>query len=313
MSGPLDDIGPSPARVDGGHSPPTAVSAARKALTAPLEERAQPEQPRTHNPWGGEEQVDNTTTTPPVSRNAKIASAVALGLVAVYVLVSLAFVVPAGAFRTAMAPVLTAASPYFAQKWNVFAPNIMKANTELRFQAQWRDDSGQLVKSEWVNLTEIEQNSVAGNAIPSRIQKSSWNATLAYNKRYALLTSDQKRIVRDTFIERTDDGFRAKLVEPLLDELSTPGSSTSATVRFLRYDYMLKEYTTDFATAYFGKDIERVRWQIHRTRPNDFDHRFDSAQQFDESNVTFGWRQADDVIDPDVIAVYSDVIERYAR
>ena len=256
--------------------------------------------------------MDNTKTTP-VSRKAKIASAVALGLVAIYVLVSIAFVVPAGAFRTAMAPVLSAASPYFAQKWNVFAPNIMKANTGLRFQAQWRDDSGQLVKSEWVDLTGIEQNAVAGNAIPSRIQKSSWNATLAYSKRYALLTSEQRDIVRDTFIERTDTGYRAKPVEPLIDELSTPGSSTSATVRFLRYDYMLKQYTTDFATAYFGEKIERVRWQIHRTRPNDFEHRFDSAQQFDESNVTFGWRQADDVIDPETIAVYSDVIERYAR
>ena len=257
--------------------------------------------------------MDTTKTAPPVSKNAKIASAVALGLVAIYVLVSLAFVAPAGAFRTAMAPVLGAASPYFAQKWNVFAPNIMKANNGLRIQAQWRDDSGQLVKSEWIDLTEIEQNSVAGNAIPSRIQKSSWNATLAYNKRYALLTADQRAIVRDTFIERTDDGYRAKPVEPLIDELSTAGSSTSDIVRFLRYDYMLKEYTTNFATAYFGKDIERVRWQIHRTRPNDFEHRFDSARQFDETNVTFGWRQADDVIDPETIAVYRDVIERYAR
>ena len=261
-------------------------------------------------------QVDETTpdaTTEPVSRNAKIAAAVALGLVAVYVLVSLAIVAPAGAFRSAMAPVIGAASPYFAQKWNVFAPNIMKANTGLRFQAQWRDESGQLVKSEWVDLTGIEQNSVAGSAIPSRIQKSSWNATLAYNKRYALLTADQRDIVRDTFIERVDGGYRAKPVGPLLDELATPGSSTSATVRFLRYDYMLKEYTTTFATAYFGQEIERVRWQIHRTRPNDFDHRFDSKRQFEASDVTFGWRQADDVIDQETVAVYSDVIERYAR
>jgi hypothetical protein len=35
----------------------------------------------------------------------------------------------------------------------------------------------------------------------------------------------------------------------LIDELSAAGSSTSDIVRFLRYDYMLKEYTTTFATA----------------------------------------------------------------
>jgi hypothetical protein len=255
--------------------------------------------------------VEKTAT--PVSRNAKIVSGVALGLVAVYVVVSLAIVAPVGAFRSAMAPVISAASPYFAQKWNVFAPNIMKVNTELRVQAQWRDDSGQLVKSDWVDLTALEQNSVEGHAIPARIQKSSWNATLAYNKRYAELTKEQREIVRDTFIERTSDGFRAKQVEPLIDELSTTGSSTSDIVRFLRYDYMLKEYTTTFATAYFGHEIERVRWQIHRSRPNDFEHRFDSVRQFDDTDVTFGWRQADDVIDPETVAVYRDVIARYTK
>jgi len=252
-------------------------------------------------------------TAVPVTRTTKIVSGVALGLVAVYVVVSLAIVAPAGAFRSAMAPLIGAASPYFAQKWNVFAPNIMKVNTELQLQAQWRDESGELVKSDWVDLTAIEQNSVEGHAIPARIQKSSWNATLAYNKRYAALTSGQREIVRDTFIERTDDGFRAKQVEPLIDELSAQGTSTSDIVRFLRYDYMLKEYTTTFATAYFGREIERVRWQIHRSRPNDFDHRFDAAQQFDDTDVTFGWRQADDVVDPETVAVYRDVIARYSK
>jgi hypothetical protein len=253
-----------------------------------------------------------------VSRKAKIGTAVALGLVAIYMVVSLAMVAPAGAFRTAMAPALTAASPYFSQKWNVFAPNIMKSNTELRVQAQWRDDDGALVKSEWVNMTALEQNSVAGNAIPSRIQKSSWNATLAYAKRYAALTAAQRTVVRDTFIERTGDTFRAKRAEALVEQLATEGSSTlgsntAAVVRFLRYDYMIKEAATDFATAYFDEDVERVRWQIHRTRPNDFEHRFESARQFAESDLTFGWRQADDVIDPETIAVYRDVIDRYAR
>jgi len=257
-------------------------------------------------------------TEEPVPKSAKIATAVALVVVAAYVLVSVAMVAPAGAFRTAMAPALSVASPYFSQKWNVFAPNIMKSNTELRVQAQWRDDDGALVKSDWVDMTALEQNSVAGHAIPSRIQKSSWNATLAYAKRYAALTSAQRSVVRDTFIQRSGDTFRAKSVDALIEQLSTEGSAdvgsnASAIVRFLRYDYMLKEATTNFATAYFGEDIERVRWQIHRTRPNDFEHRFKEERQFDDADLTFGWRQADDVIDPETIAVYRDVIERYAK
>lgn len=253
-----------------------------------------------------------------VPRHAKIAAVVALGLVAVYVIVSLAIVSPPGAFRSTMQPAISAASPYFSQKWNVFAPNIMKVNSELRVQAQWRGPDGALVKSEWVSLTELEQNSVEGNAIPSRIQKSSWNATLAYARRYAELTPGQMLVVRDTFIERANGGYRAKGVQALIDQLAAKstaanGTNMAAIVRFLRYDYMLKKYTTDFATAYFGQDIERVRWQIHRTRPNDFEHRFDAAKQFAASDQTFGWREADTAIDPQTIAVYSDVIERYKR
>lgn len=255
--------------------------------------------------------MKNTREPPAVPRPAKIATAVAVALVAVYVVVSLAIVAPAGAFRSAMAPAVAAASPFFAQKWNVFAPNIMKSNTELRVQAQWRDSSGTLVKSEWVGLTALEQNAVEGSALPSRIQKSSWNATLAYAKRYAALSSAQRAVVRDTFIERHGSGFRAKPVDALIDELA--GDNPGDVVRFLRYDYMLKEYATGFATAYFGHEIHRVRWQIHRTRPNDFEHRFDPARQFADSDTTFGWRHADDTIDPQTVAVYSDVIERYGH
>ena len=248
-----------------------------------------------------------------VPRNAKIAAVVALLLVAAYVFTTLVIVSPASAFRSSMAPLTSAASPYFSQKWNVFAPSIMKTNISLRVQAQWRNDAGELVKSEWASITGVEQEAVPGNAIPSRIQKSSWNAALIYSKRYALLSAPQQEIVRDTFIERSGEGYRAKRAEPRIAQLRDEEDNASDIVRFLRYDYMLKEYATNFATAYFDHDIERVRWQILRTQPNDFDHRFQQTQQFDDRAVTFGWRHADDVIDPETIAVYDDVIERYAR
>ena len=97
-----------------------------------------------------------------------------------------------------------------------------------------------------------------------------------------------------------------------LDAVSTtPGSGQGDVVRFLRYDYMLKEYATAFSTAYFDQDVERVRWRIDRTRPNDFENRFSEEQQFDDTAVTFGWRHVDDVIDPETLAVYRDVVTRY--
>ncbi|GGE95944.1 DUF5819 family protein [Mycetocola zhadangensis] len=241
------------------------------------------------------------------AKGPRIAAIVALLAVAAYVAVTLIIVLPSSPMRPA---VVSAASPYFSQKWNVFAPNIMKTNSELVIQAQWRDD-GQLVKSDWVSITAIEQNSVAGSAMPSRIQKSSWNAVNAYNKRYVALTEAQRNVVRDTFIERHDGGYRAKQAEPLVSQLTEMGQNRAAVVQFLRYDYMLKESATTFATAHFDKPIERVRWKLQRERPNDFEHRFDDEAQFDPYVVVFGWRHADDLIDPETIAVYDDVLARY--
>ncbi|MCS5734621.1 DUF5819 family protein [Herbiconiux daphne] len=247
------------------------------------------------------------------TRTQKVAASVAVAVVAVYIFVTLVTVLPSSPLRSS---VVTATAPYFSQKWNVFAPSIMKTNTEFVIEAQWRGDGGELVKSDWVSVTGIEQQSVPGHAMPSRIQKSSWNAMLAYYGRYVALNEQQREVVRDTFIERDGEGgYRAKPPAPLIEQLEAVDGTDAAAqgdiVRFLRYDYMLKEYATDFATAYFGKPIERVRWKLVRTRPNDFDHRFDEQQQFDPYTVTFGWRHVDDVVDPETLAVYDDMLKRY--
>ncbi|MGK9147391.1 hypothetical protein KXS11_07185 [Plantibacter flavus] len=254
-----------------------------------------------------------TAPPPPPKRVARVAAAVSIAIVAAYVASTIIIVSPTTPVRSA---VVAAAGPYFTQKWNVFAPSIMKTNITFSVQAQWRDESGALVKSDWVNVTQLEQQSVPGNPEPSRIQKSSWNAMLAYNGRYLALDQAQRDIVRDTFIQRADGGgYQAKPAATLiadLDAVAEPaGSGQGDVVRFLRYDYMLKEYATAFSTAYFDQDVERVRWRIDRTRPNDFEHRFSADQQFDDTAVTFGWRQVDDVIDPETLAVYRDIISRY--
>jgi hypothetical protein len=204
--------------------------------------------------------------------------------------------------------VRSVAFPYFSQNWRVFAPNILKVNRTLEIRAQWRDDKGELVKSGWVSVTEIEQRTVGGNSAPSRVGKSSWNASGTFLTRYQALDQAQKERVRDTFIERSGDGFRAIPVEDLIDDL---GAGDGDVIRFLRMDYMLMRYATLYATAGFGQDIERVQWRIVRERPNDFTHRFDEGQQFAPNVTTFGWRQSTVAIDPAVVDEYRAIIERF--
>lgn len=204
--------------------------------------------------------------------------------------------------------VQSAAFPYFSQNWRVFAPNILKSNRTLEIRAQWPDESGELVTSGWVSITDIEQRTVMGNVAPSRIEKNSWNASNTYLKRYFALDEEQRDRARDTFIEVHDGGFRPIPNDDLIAEL---GEGDGDVIRFLRVDYMLMRYATMYATAGFGQDIQRVQWRVVTERPNDFTHRFDDEAQFTPTIRTFGWRQSNLTIDADVLEQYRAVINRY--
>lgn len=203
--------------------------------------------------------------------------------------------------------VRSAAMPHFGQSWRVFAPNILKVDRELEIRVAWLGDNGELIKSGWVNLTQIEQRTAEGNPFPSRIQKPLGNATGTYLGRYQKLDDAQQKRARDTFIQARDGGFGAIAVEELIDDL---GKDDGDVIRFLRFDYMMMRYSTLFATAGFNKTIERVQWRVNRQKPNDFTHRFDDEAQFKPSTTTFGWRQS--IVDTEVgvLDAYRALIDR---
>lgn len=242
----------------------------------------------------------------PLSRSARATGLIATLVIAVVVAGTALLFTPGGnPLRSAVESV---ASPYFSQNWRVFAPNILKSNRTFEIRAQWRDDDGELIKSDWVSITDIEQRTVAGNIAPSRIEKNSWNVSSTYVKRYLALNEEQRERVRDTFIEASDDGFRPISDEDLIAEL---GKGDGDVIRFLRMDYMLMRYATMYATAGFGQEIERVQWRVVNQRPNDFTHRFEDEPQFTPTIRTFGWRQSNVSIDPDVLEQYRATISRY--
>lgn len=240
-----------------------------------------------------------------LTRGARATGIVASLVLIVAMLGTLLVVSPEGTpMRSA---VRSAALPYFGQTWRVFAPNILKINRVFEIRAQWRDDDGELVTSGWVSVTDIEQRDVGGNLMPSNIRKASWNASGTYLQRYNTLDNAQRERVRDTFIKAIDGQFRPIPVEDLIADL---GEDDADVIRFLRMDYMLMRYATMYATAGFGEDIERVQWRVVRQRPNDFTHRFDEKQQFEPDSTTFGWRQSDVAIEPEIVSEYRRLIER---
>jgi len=238
---------------------------------------------------------------------AAVAAAMTLVIVLGYAFVAGSFTILSSPTRPVVSEVF---SPYFTQRWNVFAPNIMKVNRNLQIQVQWREN-GELVHSDWVDVTDAEFTAARGIPTPSRISKNSFNAAQAYLTRYQALGDEQRERVRDTFIRRVDGGFAPMQAQALLDEIDGLGESRSSVVRFLRYDYMLVRFASAFGGAYFDRDVERVRWRIQHDRPNDFLHRFDEERQTELSYTTFGWRQPGVGPTDEVRAIYDEVIERY--
>ncbi|MFG6445217.1 DUF5819 family protein [Microbacterium sp. P06] len=246
---------------------------------------------------------------PQKSRGRATATIGTLAIVAGYVFVSGAFTMPP---TPAQAAVENVFAPYFSQRWDVFAPNILKTNSSLELQAQWRDADGELVHSDWVGATDMELGAVKGSSFSSRISKNTVNAVGTYITRYEELSEEQQERVEDTFIEVTDDGgFSPIADDELVSELTDLGDDNEADViRFMRYDYMLGRYADAFAEAHFGEEVERVRWRIRFDRPNDFEERFESRVK-PTSYITFGWRQPSGDPADDTAAVFDDVLGRY--
>lgn len=247
-----------------------------------------------------------------LSKQARTATVIGIVIIFAYVSLSLLFVMPKGVITTVAKPITSAASPYFTQKWNVFSPNIAKTNPKLYMQAQWADDDGERVKSEWVSVTDVDFAAISGHLHPSRAHKTSYNLQTRYYNRYTNLNKEQRAIVRNTFIKRDGEGFAAKTREEITAELGEHGKNSGQIRALLREDDILKEYLTYFSTAYFNKDVIRVRWMIHREYPNKFEERFVEETVRAPTELRFGWRHVDDEVNPEKLDVFVDYINRRA-
>lgn len=254
----------------------------------------------------------NGNSVRPLSRDARSVTFVAIVAILSYIVVTLLFVMPEGVVKTAGKPITSMASPYFAQKWNLFAPNITRNNPHLHMQAQWADETGESTLSEWVDVTEIEFQAIPGHLLPSRASKTSLTLLGRYQTRYNNLNNDQKEIARNPLLPDSETNGAANDHSSLTEIFSEAGKNPTQIRAFLREDDMVRHYLSYFAKAYFDENPDRVRWRIIRTYPNPFDQRHDEEAARDPKITTFGWRLIHEDYDPAVGAVFEDFVDRYA-
>lgn len=254
-------------------------------------------------------QVTGARSAQPRRRRAPaVATIGSLAVVAGYAFVSGTIVLPETPAQAAVEEVF---SPYFSQSWKLFAPNIARTNRALELQAQWRDEDGELQLSDWVEASDVEFEGMRNAGIPSRVTGVTVSAAADYLGRYDELTEAQQVRVTDTFIQRDGEGgFEPIPDDELVDEVDQLGDDRTAVVRFIRYDYMLQRFADAFTEAYFGQEVERVRWRVMVDQPNSFEERFE-PKVIPVSYVTFGWRQYWSDANDQIASVYDDVVGRY--
>ncbi|PRB71670.1 DUF5819 family protein [Arthrobacter sp. MYb213] len=193
----------------------------------------------------------------------------------------------------ASSPVKSALSPYFSQKWNVFAPNIQKKDYFLEVRNRSVNSDGKTVESEWIPVTAIERRGNKGSLAQSRIQKLSQNVSTAYLSRYNKLKSDQRTSARKDFVSVSQSKRKVMSDDEIIELLKGEQKNSSAVVRFVRMDYMLVRYATVFTEAHSDTSADEVQWRVVRKQNNDFAHRFMESDQFEDRITTFGWRASD--------------------
>lgn len=193
----------------------------------------------------------------------------------------------------ASSPIKSTFSPYFSQKWNVFAPNIQKKDYFLEVRSRTVNGDGEASVTDWIPVTAIERRGNKGHLAPSRIQKLSQNVSTSYLSRYHKLTSDQREQAREDFVTRANGKRNVMDDSEIIDSIKGKQKNSSSVVRFVRMDYMLVRYATVFAEAHSDKPASEVQWRVVRKQNNDFEHRFMESDQFKDRITTFGWRASD--------------------
>ncbi|GAA4286391.1 DUF5819 family protein [Georgenia daeguensis] len=220
-------------------------------------------------------------------------------IVAFYVFLSAVLVEPFGVLRSRFDGLVDASTPFFEQRWSLFAPNMPMENSELLVQAEYRE-GGALVRTAWVNVTRIEFQAVAGHPLPSRVKKTSWNLQNRYMDGFQRLADVQKSLL-------TSD-----IEGDVRVELDATGGDDKLHENVALYDGLLLEYLTYFMSAYSSREVEALRWRVVSESIPERRNVIERSS-LDTDVVTFGWRVAARVDDDLMLSAFEDLIQRYAE
>jgi hypothetical protein len=197
---------------------------------------------------------------------------------------------PPNRVSDAAAPSTGYLQPYFAQNWRLFAPNPVAQDRSIRFQGAYRDESGDVRQTAWVDWTDVELDLVRHRLVGGRAGYVTNKMTSSVSSRYRALTSAQRDVV-----DRTTDTDPFSWSE-LASGLSGAGASSGRVESFVSSERALVRLGGDVLASRFPeREIVAVRYGVLRQSVTPYSRRASSRTASERARPNSverlsGWR-----------------------
>lgn len=191
---------------------------------------------------------------------------------------------PPNRYSDAVEPGTDYLAPFFTQNWRLFAPNPIGEDRSMRFQASYRDEAGDVVRTEWIDWTSVELDVVHHRVVGGR-------AGYVTSKLIETLSSINRRLGagREASLAATDDD--PPTWDELTDDLEEAGTAPSTAVTFVRHEKSVAELATGVVLArHPDLDLVAVRYGVAIQPVVPFSRRNTDDPRPDVQLRLSGWR-----------------------
>jgi len=182
---------------------------------------------------------------------------------------------PPNRYSEAVEPVNGYLRPYFTQNWRLFAPNPIDSDRELRFQAAYRDENGDIQITDWVDWTDVELDLVHHKIVGRRGGYITNKLVSSLSASRARLTTDQRTALKEAGTQDAPLSWTE-----LTQELDRHGQLPDRVRSYVRYELATARLATDvLLSRYPDDDIVAVRYSLYRNPVLRYDDRHADAEE----------------------------------
>lgn len=176
--------------------------------------------------------------------------------------------------------------PWYGQSWSVFAPEPINGDYALNVRALVPDENGEMIETEWVNATAVEQSWATHNLFPPRAAGLSVRQASNFSNAWKALTAEQQQTAALNYFK--GDNWLGRMRDAMLADAE---GDDDAVIEYIVQERHTDAYATQVAHALWGQDVQRVQYEITRQNVIPFAERNNpDAKRPEIQRTSVGWR-----------------------